>query len=46
MDFLETIVVYDLKVVTDDRSNKKFLLKSKLCPPGAVCPCPAAIYMY
>ena len=46
MDFSETIVVYDLKLVTDDRSEKKFLLTSKLCPLGAVCPCPGAIYMY
>ena len=34
---LETIVVYDLKLATDDRSDKKFLLTSKLCPLGAVC---------
>ena len=40
MDFSETIVVYDLKLATDDRSDKKFLLTSKLCPLGAVCPCP------
>ena len=39
MDFSETIVVYDLKLATDDRSDKKFLLTSKLCPLGAV-------YMY
>ena len=26
--------------VTDDRSDKKFLLTSKLCPLGAVCPLP------
>ena len=26
MDFSETIVIYDLKLATDDRSNKKFLL--------------------
>ena len=26
MDFSETIVVYDLKLATDDRSDKKFLL--------------------
>ena len=31
---------------TTDRSDKKFLLTSKLCPLGAVCPCPGAIYMY
>ena len=46
MDFSETIVVYDLKLATDDRSDKKFLLTSKLCPLGAVCPCSGAIYMY
>ena len=40
MDFSQTIVVYDLKLATDDRSDKKFLLTSKLCPPGAVCPLP------
>ena len=45
MDFLETIVVYDLKLATDDRSDKKFLLTAKLCPLGAVCPLPW-IYMY
>ena len=31
MDFSETIGVYDLKIATDDRSDKKFLLTSKLC---------------
>ena len=40
MDFSETIVIYDLKLATDDRSDKKFLLTSKLCPQGAVCPLP------
>ena len=35
--FSETIVVYDLKLATDDRSDKKFLLTSILCPLGAVC---------
>ena len=44
MDFSETIVVNDLKLATDDRSDKNFLLTSKLCPLGAVCP--GAIYMY
>ena len=39
-DFSETVVVYDLKRATDDRSDKKFLLTSKLCPLGAVCPLP------
>ena len=37
-DFSEIIVIYDLKLATDDRSDKKFLLTSKLCPLGAVCP--------
>ena len=36
IDFSETIVVYDLKLATDDRSDKKFLLTSKLCPQGAL----------
>ena len=40
MDFSETIVVYDLKQAPDDRSDKKFLLISKLYPLGAVCPLP------
>ena len=39
-DFSETIVVNDLKLATDDRSDKKFLLTSKLCPLGAVCSLP------
>ena len=38
MDVSETIVVYDLKLATGDRSDKKFLLTSKLCPLGTVCP--------
>ena len=46
MDFWETIVVYYLKLATDERSDKKFLLTSKLCPLVAVCPLPRAIYMY
>ena len=40
MDFSETIVVYDLKLATDDQSDKKFLLTSILCPLTAVCPLP------
>ena len=40
MDFSETIIVYNLKLATNDRSDKKFLLTSKLCPLGAVCPLP------
>ena len=46
MDFSETIVSYDLKLATDDRNDKKFLLTSKLCPLGTVCPCPGALCMY
>ena len=45
MDFSETIVVYDLKLATDDRGDKKFLLTSKLCPLGTVCPLPG-LYPY
>ena len=40
MDFSENIVVYDLKLATDDQSDKKFLLSSILCPLGDVCPLP------
>ena len=40
VDFSETIVDYYLKLATDDRSDKKFLLTSKLCPLGAVYPLP------
>ena len=40
MDFSGTNVVYDLKLATDDLSNKKFLLTSKLCPLMAVCSLP------
>ena len=40
MDFSESIVVCDLKLATDDRSDKKFLLTSILCPLRAVCPLP------
>ena len=42
MDFSEIIVVYDLKLPTDDQSDKKFLLTSKLCSLGALCPLPRA----
>ena len=40
MDFSETIVVYDLKQATDDRSDKQFLLTSKFCPMGLSAPVP------
>ena len=45
MDFSETVVVYGLKLATDDLSDKKFLLTLKLCPLGAVCPLPRG-YIY
>ena len=44
MDSSETTVVYDLKLATDDRNDKKFLLTSKLCPLGAVCTLPRSYY--
>ena len=40
MDFSETIVVYDLKLATDDRSDKKFMLTSKLNPWELYAPLP------
>ena len=40
MDFSETIVVYNLKLATDDQSDKKFWLTSILYPLRAVCPLP------
>ena len=43
-DFSETIVLYDLKLATDDGSDKKLLLTSKLCPLGAVCPTAPGLY--
>ena len=46
MDFSVTIVVYDLKLAKDDRSDKKFLLTSNFVPWGLYAPCPGAIYMY
>ena len=35
-----------LKLATDGRSDKGFLLTSKVCPQGFFYPCPGAIYMY
>ena len=45
MDLSETVVVYDLKLATDGRSDKKFLLTLKLCPLGPICPLPRG-YMH
>ena len=33
-----------LKLVTNDQSDKMFLLTSKFCPQGVVSPCPGPIY--
>ena len=44
MDFSESIVIYDLKLATDNRSDKKFRL-SKLCPLGTLYPLPRG-YIY
>ena len=35
-----------LKLASNEWNDKTFLLTLKLCPLGAVCPCPGAIYMY
>ena len=40
MNFSETIVAYDLKLATDDRSDKKFLLTSNFVPSGLYSPAP------
>ena len=40
IDISETVVVYDSKLATDDRSDKKFLSTSKFCPLWVVCPLP------
>ena len=33
-------------LATNGQSDQEFLLTSKFCPQGVVCPCPGAIYMY
>ena len=35
-----------LKLATNGRSDKGFLLISEVCPLGVFCPCPGAVYMY
>ena len=35
-----------LKFATNGRSDKGFLLTSKVCPQGVNCPCHGVIYMY
>ena len=42
----QPLFVYDLKLATDDWSDKNFLLTSKLCSLGAVVPLPWAIYIF
>ena len=44
MNFSETIVIYDLKLAADDRSDKKVLLTSKLCPLGGCMPPALGLY--
>ena len=44
MDFSETIVIYYLKLATDDQSDKKFPLTSKLCPQGGCMPPAVRLY--
>ena len=46
MDFSETVVVYDLKLATDDRSDKTFLLTSTLCPLGGFILSAPGLYIY
>ena len=36
----------NLKLATNGRNDKGFLLTSKVCPQGVFCPCPGAIYIY
>ena len=33
-------------MATNGQSDKEFLLISKFCPLGVVCPCHGAVYMY
>ena len=40
MDFSETIVIFDLKQVTDDRSDKKFVNIKTMSPGGCMPPAP------
>ena len=46
MDFSDTVVVYDLKLATDDWSDKKFQLTQNFVRWGLYAPCPRAILMY
>ena len=44
MDFSETVVVYDLKLATDDRSDKKFPVDIKTFSPGGCMPPAPGLY--
>ena len=44
MDFSETIVVYDLKLATDDQSDKKVSVDIKTLSPGGFMPPASGIY--
>ena len=38
--------IFFFKPATNGQSDKGFLLTSKVCPQGVVCPCPRAVYIY
>ena len=42
IDFSEIIVVYDLKLATDDQSDKSFCWHQNFVPWGLYAPCPGA----
>ena len=44
MNFSETIVVYDLKLATDDRSGKKCVCNIKTLCPGGCMPHAPGLY--
>ena len=47
MNFSEIIVVYDLKLATDDQKvTRSFRWHQNFVPWGLYAPCPEAIYMY
>ena len=43
-DFSESIIVFDLNLAIDDRSDKKFLLTSKFLSPGGCMPSAPGLY--
>ena len=46
VDFSETIVVYDLKLATDERSDKEVSVDIITLSLGAVCSCPGLYYVH